>query len=231
MNWNLRENKSLMQTVILAASTFVFTILTCIIDRRAIGPNDTKVGFALINGSFSKAIETHPAWDTFTDILLVIAILAAVSFVVLGVMELIKSKNIFRVDPLILEMAVLYVVVIILYIIFNHVPINYRPVLAEGETELETSYPSTHVLVICTILGSAMVAWSRIRLFKERKQLLEIMKIASVVVICLGIAGRMISGVHWMTDIIAGCLMSATLISAYITFIPAVTTFVHSKRK
>lgn len=218
--------KSFITTACLCAATLIYTIFTAVIDRKAIGPNGTKVGFSHLNGSFSEAIGYNPIWDKITDVTMVIAILVAVSFVALGVMQLVKRKNVFKVDKCILAMAALYIIVVILYIFFDKVAINYRPILMEGETEPEASFPSTHVLVICTILGAALIAWKRLLgqvetfIGIESKKLFSILRIAVVIVMAIAVGGRLIAGVHWMTDIFAGCLFSAALISLYVSVLP-----------
>lgn len=216
------KNKKLSITILLAVSTLFYTILVAAIDRKPIGPQGSKVGWSALNGSFRDAIGQHPAWDKFTDVLMVLAILVALSFVAIGVMQLIQRKNIFKVDKTIWGMAGLYVLMVIVYIVFDKIiKVNMRPILEEGD-KLECSYPSSHVLVICTIMGSAYVAWGQIKFLTERKMILEICKIAAIGIMALAIAGRLVSGVHWFTDILGGMLFAATLISAYIAAVPMI---------
>lgn len=154
--------------------------------------------------------------------MLVLAIIVAISFVAIGVIQFIQCKNIFKVDKTIWAMAGLYVLMVIVYILFDKaIKVNMRPILEEGG-KLECSYPSSHVLVVCTIMGSAYVAWGKIRFFTEREMVLEIARISAVAIIAITVAGRLVSGVHWFTDIWGGVLFAATLVSAYITAIPMI---------
>ena len=99
---------------------------------------------------------------------------------------------------------------------FDKIPINYRPILQPGETELETSFPSTHTLVICTVLGSGIVAAKR--LFKN-EMTVRVLKIAFIAIMDIGVCARLFAGVHWLTDIVAGLLFSVTLVSLYTAWI------------
>ena len=225
------KNKALAITILLAASTFIYTILVAAIDRKPIGPEGSKVGWSALNGSFRDAIGQHPAWDKFTDILMVLAILVALSFVAIGVIQLIQCKNIFKVDKIIWGMAGLYIVMALVYIIFDKIiKVNMRPIIEEGG-KLECSYPSSHVLVVCTIMASAYYAWGKIKFFTERKMILDIARLASIVIMALVVAGRLIAGVHWFTDIFGGVLFAATLVSAFIAAIPMIKFKAKEKKR
>ncbi len=210
-----KKNTSLLTTIILAVVTGIYTVLVCTVNKAPVGPEGTSVGFSSMNKAFADAIGFSSLWDKITDVMMIAAILAAVSFVVLGVMQLVKKKSVLKVDKAILALAAVYIVVVVLYVFFDKVPINYRPIIMPDETAPEASFPSTHTLVICTILSTAIVAWDRV--FSDKKMICNILKIAAIAVMVIGVAGRIIAGVHWITDIIAGLLFSATLTAAYVT--------------
>ena len=50
---------------------------------------------------------------------------------------------------------------------------------------------------------------------KKQKTLQLIFTVVFAVMLALIVAGRLISGVHWFTDIIGGLLLSAALLNAY----------------
>ena len=202
------------KTILLFIISAIYTVLVTFVDKQAIGPEGTSVGFSAINKVVLDAISYNPMWDKVTDIMLMIAILTAVYFAAVGFMQLVKERRrLFEVDKEILVMGFLYVILVVLYVLFDKVPFNYRPVLLPDEVELEASFPSTHVLMICTILGSAIVAW-RERLYDD-ENLVAVLKTCACVVMFIGVVGRVLAGVHWFSDICAGLLFSATLISAY----------------
>ncbi len=213
MNSTKRDFK---KAVVILAVTILFSILTCLVDRKPIGPDGTSVGFSSINGLFAGSFGYNPVMDALSDIAMYLAFLVVAAFAFIGLMQLIKGKSLSRVDKTIIGLGVLYVVVAVLYVAFDKIPINYRPIIPPGETELETSFPSTHTLVICTVLGSGIVAVKR--LFKN-EMTVRVLKIAFVAIMAIGVCARIFAGVHWLTDIVAGLLFSVTLVSLYTAWI------------
>jgi undecaprenyl-diphosphatase len=137
----------------------------------------------------------------------------ALGFAVWGLYQWIKRKNILAVDRSILVLGVFYIAVIAVYVLFEYVVINRRPVLIEGY--LEASYPSsTTMLVTCVMPTAAMQFDSRIK----NRALRLCVNAAIIAFVAFMVIGRLISGVHWLTDIIGGMLISAGLVSAYCAF-------------
>ena len=96
------------------------------------------------------------------------------------------------------------------YIFFEMVVINYRPTLIDGY--LETSYPSsTTMLVTCVMPTAAIQLNARIKNPVIRRfVIITIVAFSAFMVI-----GRLVSGVHWITDIIGGALLSAGVVMIY----------------
>ncbi|MBR6302534.1 MAG: phosphatase PAP2 family protein [Lachnospiraceae bacterium] len=209
-----KKKTSLITAIVLTLITILYTVLVWKVDRAPIGPEGTWVGFSSLNGSFRDAIGTNLILDKVTDVFMGLAIITAASFAVIGFIQLVRRKSLLKVDKPILGLAGVYVVIAAVYVGFDKFAINYRPVLLPGENELESSFPSSHVLVICAILCTAIFAWNRILAY--RKKLLTALKIAAIVVMAAGFCGRLISGVHWLTDIIAGALYALWISSVYI---------------
>ena len=206
------EKNSLTKPLCLLLVTVIFSVLTAFVDRAAIGPEDTAVGFASLNGAVANILGYNGVFDKISDLVMVLAFLVVASFAVMGLITLVKTKSIAKVGKTILGIGVLYLTVAIIYVAFDKIPINYRPLLQPGETELETSFPSSHTLVICSVFGSAIIAWKR--LFSG-KNYVQILNIAAIVLMVVGVCARLLAGVHWLTDIIAGVLFSLTLVSFY----------------
>jgi len=206
------EKRDLKKPVVMLVVTILFSILTYVVDRKPIGPDETSVGFSSINGLFAGSFGYNPVMDTLSDIAMYLSFLVVAAFAFIGLMQLIKGKSLSKVDKTIVGLGVLYVVVAVLYVAFDKIPINYRPLIPPGDTELETSFPSTHTLVICSVLGSGIVAVKR--LFKN-EMAVRVLKIAFVAIMAIGVCARLFSGVHWLTDIVAGLLFSVTLVSLY----------------
>lgn len=206
------EKNSLTKPLCLLLVTVIFSVLTAFVDRAAIGPEDTAVGFASLNGAVANILGYNVVFDKISDLVMVLAFFVVASFAVMGLITLVKTKSIAKVGKTILGIGVLYLTVAIIYVAFDKIPINYRPLLQPGETELETSFPSSHTLVICSVFGSAIIAWKR--LFSG-KNYVQILNVAAIVLMVVGVCARLLAGVHWLTDIIAGVLFSLTLVSFY----------------
>ena len=202
--------------LVMLVVTILFSVLTFVVDRKPIGYDGTSVGFSSINGLFAGSFGYNQVMDTLSDIAMYLSFLVVAAFAFIGVMQLIRGKSLSKVDKVIIGLGILYVVVAVLYVAFDKIPINYRPILQPGETKLETSFPSTHTLVICTVLGSGIVAAKR--LFKN-EMTVRVLKIAFIAIMAIGVCARLFAGVHWLTDIVAGLLFSVTLVSLYTAWI------------
>lgn len=192
----------------------VWTALVSTIDLQAIGPRGSCVGFATLNGFFHNLIGTNMTLYIITDWLGLVPIAVALGFAILGLAQWIKRKSIFKVDKHILALGVFYIAVIAVYVLFEFIVINRRPVLISGY--LEASYPSSTTMLVACIMPSALMV------LKERiksKRLRNIIFSTIIAFTAFMIIGRLISGVHWLSDIIGGALISAGLVTIYSAFI------------
>lgn len=192
------------------ASFILWTILVIVVDVRAIGPNGSSVGFATINSFFHDLTGVNMTLYTITDWLGLVPIAFCFGFGIFGLVQWIKRKHILKVDYSILALGVFYIVTMVTYILFEYVVINYRPVLISGY--LEASYPSsTTLLVLCVMPTAIMQFNSRIK-NRISRRLVAFLITAFIVFM---VVGRLISGVHWLSDIIGGALLSAALVTTY----------------
>ena len=131
-------------------------------------------------------------------------------FGILGLTQWIRRKSIRKVDYDILVLGGFYIVTIAAYLFFESVAINYRPVLINGY--LEASYPSsTTLLVMCVMPTAIMQLGSRIK----NKVLRNGIAVTIIAFITFMVIGRVLSGVHWITDVVGGMLLSAGLVMLY----------------
>lgn len=188
----------------------LWTAAVRLFDVRPIGPNGSSVGFAALNGAVRELTGVHMALYTVTDWLSLIPIFVAIGFAALGLWQLIRRKSVFKVDYNIIVLGGFYVLVMAVYLFFEAVVVNYRPVLIDGF--LEASYPSsTTVLVMCVIPTAMMQLHQRI----GNKTVRAVVLVALALFTVLMVLGRLMSGVHWVTDIIGGMLLSAGLVMLY----------------
>lgn len=194
----------------LLAAFVLWTVAICFVDVRAIGPQGSSVGFAGINGFVHNLTGVHWSLYNITDWLGLVPIFVCMGFGVLGLVQWIKRKSICKVDHDILILGGFYIITIAAYLLFESVVINYRPVLINGY--LEASYPSsTTMLVMCVMPTAIMQLGSRIK----NNVLRNIVAVTIIAFVAFMVIGRLISGVHWFTDIVGGALLSAGLVTLY----------------
>ena len=205
-----KEKLKLFTSISLFLAFVLWTLCVRFVDVKAIGPQQKSVGLATINGRFHDFIGVNMLLYTLTDWLSIIPIGVAFGFAVAGFVQLCKRKSMLRVDRSILFLGAFYIVTIIAYLFFEFVLINYRPILIDGT--LEASYPSsTTLLVLCVMSTSAIWLKNRMKKGVLRTIILSFVVVFSI----LMLVGRIISGVHWISDIIGGILLSISLITAY----------------
>ena len=194
----------------LLAAFVLWTIGVTRIDVQAIGPQGSTVGFAALNRFVHDLTGVHMELYTITDWLGLVPVAFGFGFAVLGLAQWIKRKHILKVDFSILILGGFYIVTLAAYLFFESHVINYRPVLIEGY--LEASYPSsTTLLVLCVMPTALMQLRRRIGnpLFRR------CVSVAIAAFMAFMVIGRLLSGVHWVTDIIGGILLSTGLVALY----------------
>ena len=206
-----KENSiSLYVAIGLLAVFILWTALLCFADVQAIGPEGSKVGLATVNLIFHQLTGVNMGLYELTDWLSLIPFGMMAGFALLGLVQWIKGKQLRQVDYSLFVLGGFYVVVLGVYVLFEKVVINYRPILIEGV--LEASYPSsTTMLVLCVLPTTMLQLRTRIR-----HPLLKSLVLGALALFAaLMVIGRLISGVHWLTDIIGGTLLSAGLVMLY----------------
>ena len=207
----MKRIKNFLLSGCLLAAFAVWTVLVRSVDVAAIGPRGSVVGFSALNGSFHAFTGVHMDLYTVTDWLGLVPIGFAMGFAVLGLVQWIRRKNLFKVDYSILALGGFYIVVIACYLLFETVVIiNYRPTLIDGY--LEVSYPSsTTLLTLCVMPTAVMQLKRRIRNHTLRRCVAGLLQAFTVWMV----VGRSFSGVHWLSDIVGGILLSAGLVRLY----------------
>ena len=194
----------------LLAGFVLWTVLICFVDVQAIGPEGSSVGFSTMNGFIHELTGVNWFLYTVTDWLGLVPIGVAFGFAVLGLVQWIKRKSLLKVDRSILTLGGFYIVVMAVYILFEIVVINYRPTLINGY--LEASYPSSTTMLVMCVMPTAMMQFStRIKNNLCRRCVMLVI----AVFIAFMVIGRLVSGVHWISDIIGGALFSAGLVMMY----------------
>ena len=192
--------------------TVILIALVRLVDAAPIGAQGTSIGLSHLNQFVFDLFGVNMLWYNITDWLGVAAVLTGFVFAVTGLVQLIKRRSLLKVDREILSLGGLYIVVIGLYLFFENVIINYRPIIMPDNTSPEASFPSSHTMLVCVIMGSAAMLINR---YIRNKPLNRILRAVCYVIIGVTVVGRLIAGVHWFTDILGGILISVTLLSLY----------------
>ena len=188
----------------------LWTMAIQLLDVAPIGPQGSSVGFAAFNGAFHDLTGVHMRLYTITDWLSLIPVGFVFGFALLGLVQWIRRKHILKVDYSILVLGGFYILVLAAYLLFEELAVNYRPVLICGI--LEASYPSsTTMLVLCVMTTASMQLSERIQNSTFRKAVCHGIHVFTAFMV----VGRLLSGVHWITDIIGGALLSAGLVMLY----------------
>ena len=204
---NKKRNFLISGILLLIAITF--TILVKVVDVKQIGVNNSSIGFATLNQFIFETTGVNIIWYHITDWLGLIPVFMAIVYAFIGLIQLIKRRSIFKVDKEIILLGLYYIIIIALYVFFEKVIINYRPILMNGF--LEASYPSSHTLMTICICGSSILINKK--LFNNK--ITKVINYLSIIIITITVVGRLISGVHWFTDIIGGILISSGLLMTF----------------
>ena len=184
-------------------------------DVAAIGPAGTEVGFSHINQFVHDLTGVNMLWYDITDYIGYGAIAVCGMFAVAGFVQMIKRRSLLKVDREIWALGGLFIAVIGCYVFFEKFIINYRPIIMPGETAPEASFPSSHTMLIMTVMIAVMIVSDKYfgNLFGA------FIRVLCFLTTLVTIGGRLWCGVHWFTDIIGGILLSATLLLLFSAFI------------
>ena len=188
----------------------MWTVLIRVVDVQAIGVNGTNIGFATLNCWFHKVTGVHMTLYVITDWLGLVPVFVCIIFGGMGLVQLVQRNSFFKVDRDIIILGIYYIIVIAGYLVFEMIPVNYRPILIQGR--MEASYPSSTTLLVLAVMPTLAEQVNR---RMKNGVLKKIINIFAVVFSIFMVVGRLISGVHWFTDIIGGIILSMGLFCFY----------------
>ncbi len=203
-----RKDKLLLSGIALMTFLMLIMLLQAA-DVGAIGPQGTSVGLSTINGKIHSLFDLNMTWYRISTLLGYAALATVPCCLLLGLAQMISRRSLFKADRGIYALAGLYVLTALIYLLFEKVVINYRPVLLPGTTEPAPSFPSTHTMLACVLFGSAAIQ-AKYSVTSER--LRYTIQAACGILALATVAARVLSGVHWITDILGSLLLSASLL-------------------
>lgn len=196
-----------------------WTAAVAFVDVQAIGPEGSQVGLAAMNAWARRVTGVdvaeggmRPFWYKLTNGLGYVSLIVALLFALLGLCPLVRRRGLARMDRELLMLGLFYVLLLGCYVLFEKVIVNYRPVIITAADGLEASYPSSHTMLACFIFATAMMQLPRL---VKSPALRGLGKLVCAAIIAVAVVGRLLSGVHWLSDIIGGVLLSTALVALY----------------
>ena len=204
-----KPRRDLVTGTALLAAFVLWTALVQLVDVRPVGQNGTCVGFAAFNVWFHGLTGVHMVLYAITDWLGLVPVAVCLGFGAMGATQLVGRRSLLAVDPDLLLLGVHYVLVAAAYLLFEAFPINYRPIPIDGV--MEASYPSSTTLLVLGVMPT--LAYQAVRRMKSSLAKGAVAFVAAFS--ALMVAGRLVSGVHWATDIVGSILLAAGLFAMY----------------
>lgn len=208
-----------MLALVLCLCFIGWTAAVAFVDVQAIGPEGSQVGLATMNAWARRVTGVDAAeggmrsfWYKLTNGLGYVSLIVALLFALLGLCQLVRRRGLARMDRELLILGLFYVLLLGCYVLFEKVIVNYRPVIITAADGLEASYPSSHTMLACFIFATAMMQLPRL---VKSPALRGLGKLVCAAIIAVAVVGRLLSGVHWLSDIIGGVLLSAALVALY----------------
>lgn len=205
-----KNRKGLIVGTALLVAFVLWTVAVKLIDVQAIGPEDSTVGFATVNRFVHELTGANMSLYNITDWLGLVPLGFVMGFGTPGLVQWIKRKHILKVDYSILVLGGFYIVVMAVYVLFEMLTLNYRPVLINGI--LEASYPSSTTMLVMCVMPTAIMQFNERIINSVLRRSVTVIITAFIIFMVIG---RLVSGVHWFTDIVGGALLSAGLVVLY----------------
>lgn len=151
------------------------------------------------------------SWELISNIILGLAFLVLAVFIILGLQQWITRRSLQKVDRGLLWMPLPLALMAITYLVFDKIwpftAISTRP---NGSGE--PSFPSTHVMMVATILFLATLNLPKYVKNPTLRLVIEILVVISVVLTCVG---RVLANMHWVTDVIGGLIFAFIFTEIY----------------
>ena len=207
----MKKNKtSFTMSLILLAVSVIFTLLVAFVGKAPVGPENSEVGFAALNAALHDQFGYNTVFYGISSVLGYLTILTALINCVGYLANLIKKKDLRMVRADLTATLGIYILLAVLYLVFEFVVINYRPVILEEG--LEASFPSTHSMLAIAVMFSAA---QQVHTGMKESGIRNILILLCVLTGVLTPVTRFFSGVHWFTDILGGVLYGLFLTSLF----------------
>ena len=206
-------------TLILFALFFAYTCACLMVDVAQFAPQSvngdaiestqtTDIGFQKLNLSVHNALGFRQVFYRLSEYIGYLALLAGACIGLIWLLRLIKTKKLLGVDAGLNAAIAAMALMVVFYVLFEALKLNFRPVILDDG--LEASYPSSHTLLGCVVFGCAAMVSADI--FKDKGLARSVSALCYIIAAVLTLF-RALSGVHWISDIIGGVILSAAILS------------------
>ena len=136
-------------------------------------------------------------WEHITNIILIISLAVLAIFACLGLKQWIQRKSLKKVDPELLWIPLPLALMTVTYFIFDKLIIVATRPNGSGEP----SFPSSHVMVVATILFLATIILPKYVKSQTTRIVIEVLTIIAISLTCMG---RILSNMHSLFDVVGG---------------------------
>lgn len=201
----------LVLAILLFLAFGAFTLAVVSFDVQPVGFEGAPVGFGSLNSWFHNAFPSDSGFYSLTEYIGYFALALAALNGLGALVDLIRSRGLRGMKKRNIIVCFYYAAVVAFYVGFEFLAINARPISAEA------SYPSSHTLLALTVLYSQIVMFR----FSSRRVgfASRLFSVLLVMLMVIMVIGRLLCGVHWLTDIVGSVLLSCSLMVAFRTFV------------
>lgn len=147
-------------------------------------------------------------WNLITDIILASSLAVLAVFAILAFCQWIKRKSLAKIDPELLWLPLPLVLMAATYFIFDKLLILSTRPNGSGES----SFPSTHVMVVTTIFAIAAILIPK---YVKSDLIRTFLYAAMLTLVATTCVGRVLADMHWIADVIGALVFSAIFVIIY----------------
>ena len=207
-----RKQRAYLKSGIYFGAFVLLLVLLLKVDVRAIGADGTNVGLSHLNEAIHFVTRSHPYIYVVTEAIKWIAVAVMASFILLAIGVLIKNRTLRSIRGILCLFPV-YALMIPFYFIFNVLTVNCGPALFLGQNHPSNSFPSLSTMFCLVVFGTAMREWHK--LFRHNEKLRSNLEKGALILMAASLLIRLLAGMNWLTDLLAACLISLSLIQLY----------------
>ncbi len=210
-----KKNWKLPVGALLLVLFLVLIVLLKTVDVALDAETGKEIGLSSLNFAVRDAIGVHLRFYDVTEYFGYLAIALAAGFAIWAAVRFFASRfSLRKMGFDFVVLACLYAAVILFYLLFEIAVINFRPLLLDGTTP-EASFPSSHTMLsIAVFVSAARILYRRFALRVSPVLFsLPFYLLAAFVTVA-----RLLSGVHWLTDIVGGVLLASALLFLFSFF-------------